>query len=125
MPEDSKLVLERAIAHAHRAAKPHLNPACFDFVRDVLLLMAPPHVFARQREARLSFVMRWQQFTGPNRRQGRRRYHALCLPYPLVSLNEVGGNAQPLCRYFARTVSRFSRRTPIALASQHECKQHP
>ena len=93
MPDDSKLVLERAIAKA-RTAKPHLNPACFDFLRDVLLLLAPPHVLSRQREARLSFVMRWQQFTGPIVAKGVEDT-ALYVYYPLVSLNEVGGDAQP------------------------------
>ncbi len=99
MPEESKLVLEGAISKA-RTAKPHLNPACFDFLRDVLLLLAPPHVLSRQREARLSFVMRWQQFTGPIDAKGVEDT-ALYVYHPLVSLNEVGGDAQP-----SATVSR-------------------
>jgi len=93
IPEEAKLVLERAIANA-RTAKPHLNPACFDFLRDVLLLLAPAHVLSRQREARLSFVMRWQQFTGPIVAKGVEDT-ALYVYNPLVSLNEVGGDAQP------------------------------
>ena len=93
MPEETKLVLESAIAQA-RTARPHLNPACFDFLRDVLLLLARPHVFSRQREARLSFVMRWQQFTGPIVAKGVEDT-ALYVYHPLVSLNEVGGDARP------------------------------
>ncbi len=92
LPDDAKLVLERAIEKA-RASKPHLNPACFDFLCDVLLLSASPHVLPRQREARLAFVMRWQQFTGPVTAKGVEDT-ALFVYYPLLSLNEVGGAAQ-------------------------------
>ncbi len=93
LPDDARRVIERAIEKA-RNLKPHLNSACFDFLRDVLLLTAPPHVLPRQREARLAFVMRWQQFTGPIMAKGVEDT-ALYVYYPLLSLNEVGGSAQP------------------------------
>jgi len=93
LPEDSQRVLERAIENA-RNAKPHLNSACFDFLREVLLLLAPPHVLSQEREARLAFVMRWQQYTGPIVAKGVEDT-ALYVYYPLLSLNEVGGDAQP------------------------------
>lgn len=91
--DEDKIVLERAIEKA-RVSKPHLSAACFDFVRDVLLLASPPHVLARQREARLAFVMRWQQLTAPIMAKGVEDT-ALYVYYPLLSLNEVGGSAQP------------------------------
>jgi len=93
LADSDKLVLEGAIEKA-RASKPHLDPACFDFLKEVLLLETPPHVLPRQREARLAFVMRWQQFTGPIMAKGVEDT-ALYVYYPLVSLNEVGGSAQP------------------------------
>ena len=93
VPDESKLLLENAIASA-RTARPHLNAACFDFLREVLLLLPLPHVLPRQREARLAFVMRWQQFTGPIVAKGVEDT-ALYVYQPLISLNEVGGNAQP------------------------------
>lgn len=93
LQENDRLILERAIEKA-RASKPHLAPAGFDFLRDVLLLEAPPHVLPRQREARLAFVMRWQQFTSPIMAKGVEDT-ALYVYYPLLSLNEVGGSARP------------------------------
>ena len=91
--ESSKVVIESAIDVA-RARRPELNEACFAFVRDVLTLSNPPHVRSDQREERLSFVMRWQQFTGPIVAKGIEDT-ALYVYYPLLSLNEVGGNLEP------------------------------
>ncbi len=79
---------------AARARNPRLDPSCFDFVRDVLLLHDEGHLFAEQREARLSFVMRWQQFTGPIVAKGLEDT-VLYVYCPLLSLNEVGGNPSP------------------------------
>ena len=50
------------------------------------------HVTAAQREARLAFIMRWQQFTGPIMAKGLED-SALYVYHPLASLNEVGGAA--------------------------------
>jgi (1->4)-alpha-D-glucan 1-alpha-D-glucosylmutase len=69
---------------------PSLNPACFDFLRQVLLLQQAPQLFPEQREARLAFVMRWQQFTGPLMAKGFED-SLLYIYNRLVSLNEVGG----------------------------------
>jgi (1->4)-alpha-D-glucan 1-alpha-D-glucosylmutase len=91
--ESSKIVIERAIDEAHKR-RPELNEACFDFLRDVLTLSNPPHVRSDQREERLNFVMRWQQFTGPIVAKGIEDT-ALYVYYPLLSLNEVGGNLEP------------------------------
>ncbi len=79
---------------AARKRAPHLTPGYFNFVREVLLLLNPPHVLPDQREARLAFVMRWQQFTGPIVAKGLEDT-ALYVYHPLLSLNEVGGNPRP------------------------------
>src|ERR1039458_349152 len=85
--------IEEAISEARGRAS-SLNPSCFDFVREVLLILNPPHVLVDQREARLSFVMRWQQFTGPIVAKGLEDT-ALYVYHPLLSLNEVGGDPRP------------------------------
>ena len=92
VPPEARAFIERALADA-RERKPHLAPAAFDFLRDVLLLENPAHVFAGQREARLAFVLRWQQFTGPIVAKGLEDT-ALYVYHPLLSLNEVGGDPQ-------------------------------
>lgn len=87
----------RQIDHAVEAARkraPQLTPGYFNFVREVLQLLNPPHVLPDQREARLAFVMRWQQFTGPIVAKGLEDT-ALYVYHPLLSLNEVGGNPRP------------------------------
>jgi (1->4)-alpha-D-glucan 1-alpha-D-glucosylmutase len=93
LPGDAVHLLEDALAEA-RKRKPNLNPQCFDFLRDVLLLLNPPHILPDQREARLSFVLRWQQFTGPIVAKGLEDT-ALYVYHPLLSLNEVGGDPSP------------------------------
>jgi (1->4)-alpha-D-glucan 1-alpha-D-glucosylmutase len=93
VPELAAKYIERALEEArHRA--PHLNSLGFAFVREVLLLLKLPHVLADQQEARLAFVMRWQQLTGPIVAKGVEDT-ALYVYHPLLSLNEVGGDPQP------------------------------
>ncbi len=93
LPANSTKYIEEAVAAA-RLKAPRLRVGAFNFVREVLLLLNPPHVLADQREARLAFVMRWQQFTGPIVAKGFEDT-ALYVYHPLLSLNEVGGNPQP------------------------------
>ncbi|HZC64998.1 MAG TPA: malto-oligosyltrehalose synthase, partial [Candidatus Dormibacteraeota bacterium] len=93
IPAEARTFIEQAVAQA-RERKPHLDPASFDFLRDVLLLENPSYVIAGQREARLAFVMRWQQFTGPIVAKGVEDT-ALYVYHPLLSLNEVGGDPVP------------------------------
>jgi (1->4)-alpha-D-glucan 1-alpha-D-glucosylmutase len=90
--EDTKII-ERAIEEA-RARKFYLQPAHFDFIRDVLLVKNRPHLLPDQREARLTFVRRWQQFTGPLMAKAFEDTF-LYLYNPLISLNEVGGEPRP------------------------------
>ncbi|GAC1663882.1 MAG: malto-oligosyltrehalose synthase [Candidatus Acidiferrum sp.] len=90
VPPEATSYIEKALQQA-RKRKPSLNPASFDFVYDVLLVRKQPHVPAGQRELRLAFVTRWQQFTGPIVAKGLEDT-ALYVYYPLLSLNEVGGD---------------------------------
>jgi (1->4)-alpha-D-glucan 1-alpha-D-glucosylmutase len=85
--------VERAIGEARRQ-RPQLNPQAFDFLRNVLLVKSRPQLLPGQREARLAFVMRWQQFTGPIMAKAFEDTF-LYLYNPLVSLNEVGGDPRP------------------------------
>jgi (1->4)-alpha-D-glucan 1-alpha-D-glucosylmutase len=93
LPPAAMQYIEEAVAQA-RSRAPHLSAASFDFVREVLLLENPPQVLADQREARLNFVMRWQQFTGPIVAKGYEDT-ALYVYHPLISLNEVGSDPIP------------------------------
>jgi len=88
-PADRKFI-ELALAEAlHR--NPHLNREAFAWLRDLLLLEPVVHVLPEQRENRLSFVMTWQQITGPITAKGGED-SALYVYNRLLSLNEVGGN---------------------------------
>lgn len=93
IPEHARKYIGEALDAAPGRA-PHLDPACFDFVREVLLLENRPHVLPDQREARLNFVMRWQQLTVPIVAKGMEDT-ALYVYHPLLSLNEVGGDPEP------------------------------
>src|SRR6201987_5848069 len=93
LPAHATQYIEEAVAAA-RSRAPNVSSACFDFVREVLLLLNPPHVLPDQRESRLAFVMRWQQFTGPIVAKGFEDT-ALYVYHPLLSMNEVGGNPRP------------------------------
>jgi (1->4)-alpha-D-glucan 1-alpha-D-glucosylmutase len=90
VPEAARRVLGAAI-EAARESRPTLPARYFDFVADVVLLAAPEHARPEQREARLAFVTRWQQFTGSVMAKGYEDT-ALYVYFPLSSLNEVGGD---------------------------------
>jgi (1->4)-alpha-D-glucan 1-alpha-D-glucosylmutase len=74
--------------------RPTLGRSYLDFLADVLLVAAADHVRPEQREARLAFVTRWQQFTGSITAKGFEDT-ALYVYYPVASLNEVGGDPVP------------------------------
>jgi (1->4)-alpha-D-glucan 1-alpha-D-glucosylmutase len=93
VPVHAANYIDRALSGA-RSRAPNISAACFDFVREVLLILNPPHVLVDQREARLAFVMRWQQFTSPIVAKGLEDT-ALYVYHPLLSLNEVGGDPPP------------------------------
>ena len=105
VPAEAREFIQCAVKMA-RARKPHIEAACFDFVADVLLLSDKPHLVPEQREARLTFVMRWQQFTGPIVAKGQEDT-ALYVHYPLLSLNEVGSDPEPSMAPTAEAFARF------------------
>ena len=93
IPAQCARFIEDALTAARARAK-HISSAYFDFVREVLLILNLPHVLVDQREARLAFVTRWQQFTGPIVAKGLEDT-SLYVYHPLLSLNEVGGDPCP------------------------------
>jgi (1->4)-alpha-D-glucan 1-alpha-D-glucosylmutase len=99
VPAATKCTIEKALEVAQEK-RPQLSQLCFDFLRDVLTLANPVHITPEQLEERLSFVMRWQQFTGPIVAKGLEDT-ALYVYYPLCSLDEVGGDPES-----SRTISR-------------------
>jgi (1->4)-alpha-D-glucan 1-alpha-D-glucosylmutase len=90
-PQDRTAILN-ALNEAKRR-NPSIEPAYFSFLQEVLLLEPGPHLLPEQREARLLFMMTWQQFTGPITAKGVED-SALYVYNRLVSLNEVGGCPQ-------------------------------
>ncbi|HEX4004011.1 MAG TPA: malto-oligosyltrehalose synthase [Candidatus Acidoferrales bacterium] len=93
VPPSARATIEEALRGA-RERRPQLSDACLGFLGDVLMLSNPPHIGPEQREERLGFVMRWQQFTGPIVAKGFEDT-ALYAYYPLCSLNDVGGDPEP------------------------------
>jgi (1->4)-alpha-D-glucan 1-alpha-D-glucosylmutase len=85
-----RLTLGRALKEAQRRGEGPSAPV-FDFLGRVLTLESPAYLSAEQKEERLRFLRRWQQFTGPIMAKGWEDT-ALYLHNRLVSLNEVGGN---------------------------------
>jgi (1->4)-alpha-D-glucan 1-alpha-D-glucosylmutase len=80
--------IEDAIASARRRA-PDITPACFDFIRRVLLVSLPDD------EDAFRFVMRWQQLTGPVMAKGVEDT-TMYVYNRLISMNEVGSSPEPV-----------------------------
>lgn len=92
-----------AIREAKRR-NPSISFSIFDFIGSLLLLEDPEGLTAVQRAERRTFVMRFQQLTGPVTAKGVEDT-AFYRSYPLASLNEVGGNPA----HFGVTVEEFHR----------------
>ena len=86
----------KVIMTAMREAKRH-NPATdesiFDFVQSVLLLEHPDGLTGEQIAARRVFVLKFQQLTSPVMAKGMEDT-AFYRHFPLLSLNEVGGDPE-------------------------------
>jgi (1->4)-alpha-D-glucan 1-alpha-D-glucosylmutase len=118
--------IQQALSDA-QARMPQLNPRSFEFLRDVLLLRNQPHLLPGQRETRLGFVMRWQQFTGPIMAKAFEDTF-LYVFNPLISLNEVGGDPRPStapAADFPKFVAERLRDWPHALnaTTTHDTKR--
>jgi (1->4)-alpha-D-glucan 1-alpha-D-glucosylmutase len=88
-PRDRRY-LELAVEAARRR-NPDMNNAALDFVKRVLDLDWSNRLTSEQKEARLQFVLRWQQLTGATMAKGFEDTALYCYNR-LVSLNEVGGD---------------------------------
>lgn len=124
--ERDRTYIEAAVARAKRK-NPAISASIFDFVQDVLLLKYPENSSAEDRREQLTFVMRFQQCTGPVMAKGLEDT-TFYIYNRLVSLNEVGGAPEK----FGISVSSFHRynmerleRWPYALSatSTHDTKR--
>ncbi len=101
--ERDRRYIEQAVAQAKRR-NPATNQAVFDFIRSILLLDANENLSGPQRDERLQFIGRFQQFTGPMMAKSVEDT-AFYVYNRLSSLNEVGGDPQ----HFGETVESFHR----------------
>jgi len=92
----------QAAVGAARTRKPEISGAVYAFVERVLMLRFLPHLGDEHRADWVRFVMRWQQLTGPITAKGVEDT-AFYLFNRLVSMNEVGGQPEPV------TVDAFHR----------------
>jgi (1->4)-alpha-D-glucan 1-alpha-D-glucosylmutase len=123
-----RAVLERAIRRALRR-NPAMEASLFDFFREVMMPRSPdgaeeprpndrragyPPADAEEAHQRLGFAMKFQQYTGPVHAKGLEdtaffRYNLL------LSLNEVGGDAERV----GRSVDEFHE------GNQRRLSEHP
>ena len=118
--------IEKALREAQRR-NPSIASACFQFLREVLLLQPGPHLLPEQRESRLAFVMTWQQFTGPITAKGVED-SALYVYNRLISLNEVGSSPQDVdlsLAAFHTFMQRRHQKWPFAMNTTmtHDAKR--
>jgi (1->4)-alpha-D-glucan 1-alpha-D-glucosylmutase len=98
--EDRRHII-KAVGEAKRR-NPATSPSVFDFIGQLLLLEDPAGLTEEQRDARRDFILRFQQLTSPVTAKGVEDT-AFYRYYPLVALNEVGGEPQR----FGITVGEF------------------
>jgi (1->4)-alpha-D-glucan 1-alpha-D-glucosylmutase len=101
--ERDRAYIEAAIACAKRR-NPTFDPSIYDFLRDILLLRYPDTLDEEARDEQRTFVMKFQQCTGPVMAKGMEDT-AFYIYNRLISLNEVGGEPQR----FGTTVEAFHR----------------
>ncbi len=101
--ERDRIVIETAINRA-RSRNPTVDPSIYDFLRDILLLRYPNTLDPEAREEQRTFVMKFQQLTGPVMAKGMEDT-AFYIYNRLTSLNEVGGEPQR----FGTTLAAFHR----------------
>ena len=125
-PDHAARYIGLALSEA-RSRNPQIDPKCFAFVRDVLLGSEADTVLTGQRESRLAFVMRWQQLTGAIMAKGFEDT-LLYVYFPLLSLNDVGGDPRPSpesARDFDDFIGDRLRHSPFGLNSTatHDTKR--
>src|SRR3989454_6532648 len=116
----------RAVVHT-RCQVASADASIYDWLEQVLTLVAPDRAGEAERRERLDFVMRFQQITGPVTAKGFEDT-ALYRFNRLVSLNEVGGDPSrfgvTLAEFHAENTAR-ARRSPHALSATatHDTKR--
>ncbi|HEX3068966.1 MAG TPA: malto-oligosyltrehalose synthase [Thermoanaerobaculia bacterium] len=126
-PADQQSI-RQAIAEARRRSGTAIDERLFSFLESVLLV-DPPSYVASEREHWLSFVMRWQQFTGRVMAKGVEDT-AFYNYNRLISLNEVGADpgrsadADGLAEFHARN-AHMQRTWPHTMNSTatHDTKR--
>ena len=88
--DQDREAIEQAVARA-RHRRPSIDESVYAFVRDVLLFNTPDHLSPDNRDRWEKFMVRFQQTTGPVQAKGLEDT-AFYRQFPLVSLNEVGGD---------------------------------
>ena len=125
--ESDRHFVEEAIACARQRAGTSLDDRLFVFLERVLLL-DPPAYIESEREEWLSFVMRWQQFTGRVMAKGVEDT-AFYNYNRLTSMNDVGGdpgreNFDGLQEFHARNQRTLERwRDTLNATSTHDTKR--
>lgn len=99
--ERDRVYIEQAVARAKRR-NPAVSPEVYDFIRDVLLMKNLERATEKEKQLRLQFVGRFQQFTGPMMAKAVEDT-AFYRYMRLISLNEVGGDP----RRFGLTPAAF------------------
>lgn len=89
VPGRERRIIEGTVAEAKKRFP--AGALALDFLRRVMLLEFPGTIPEAQRQNRLDFVKRWQQYTGPAMAKGFEDT-TLYIYNRLISLNEVGGN---------------------------------
>jgi (1->4)-alpha-D-glucan 1-alpha-D-glucosylmutase len=98
---DSEEVAERdrpylqAACNEAQSRCPAVDALAYDFIRRVLQLRFTRGMTDESRSRWVRFVRRWQQISGPIMAKGVED-SAFYVYNPLVSLNEVGGNTEPV-----------------------------
>jgi (1->4)-alpha-D-glucan 1-alpha-D-glucosylmutase len=101
--ERDRIVIETAVNRA-RSRNPTIDPSIYDFLHDILLLHYPDTLDPEAREEQRTFVMKFQQMTGPVMAKGMEDT-AFYVYNRLTSLNEVGGEPQR----FGTSIAAFHR----------------
>ena len=90
--DEDRQVIERAIASAKRR-NPATEESIFNFLRDILLFRFPENLDVEARQDHASFVLKFQQATGPIMAKGVEDT-VFYIYNRLAALNEVGGEPQ-------------------------------
>ncbi|HET6888080.1 MAG TPA: malto-oligosyltrehalose synthase, partial [Candidatus Udaeobacter sp.] len=102
--DEDRQIVEHAIAAAKRR-NPAMEESIFNFLRDVLLFRFPPNLDAKARAEHTSFVLKFQQATGPIMAKGLEDT-VFYIYNRLAALNEVGGQPQQ----FGLSIEEFHKR---------------